>query len=146
MPIIIPSEGGLSMIVPEYQDQSECEQLLALLSRYADVQGVGCVLADAAQIKRLLALYSFRTPARAEQLCAEVSSRYRRELLALYGRAAISRRQSESCYLRLEQQLPLLARVALLRLCQSGALSFSPSQLMLSDGMLLAVLEKELKK
>lgn len=132
------------MIIPEYQDQSECEQLLSLLDRYADIQSIGCVLADAAQIKRLLSLYSFRAPARAEHLCAEVSSRYRKELLSLYGNAALPRRQSESCYLRLEQQLPLLARVALLRLCKAGVLPFSHSQLTLSDGMLLRLLRKEI--
>lgn len=134
------------MIVSEYQDQSECEQLLTLLNRYAAIEGVGCVLADAAQITRLLSLYSFRTPTRAEQLCAEVSSRYRKELLALYGNSALLRRQSESCYLRLEQQLPLLARVALLRLCKAGIFPFSHSQLTLSDGMLLNLLRREIEQ
>lgn len=133
------------MILPAPCEPTECQQMLSLLARYESAANVGCVLADAAQIQRLLTLYSFRSPAPAERLCAEVSSRYRAELLALYGSAALSRRQSESCYLRLEQLLPLLARVAMLRLCRAGALPFSHSQLTLSDGMLLSLLEKEIE-
>lgn len=121
---------------------SECEQLLEQLSRYDAVVSIKAVLRDAKDILRLLALYSFRSPQRAERLCAELSSRYRKEILFLYGSAVLLRRQSDSCYLRLEQLLPVLIRVAALRLSQEGILSLSHAQLMQSDGMLLRLLQK----
>lgn len=125
---------------------SECEQMLALLSRCDKSRCAGGVLRDAQEIRRLLSLYSFRTPHRAERLCAELTSRYRGDILALYGNSVLSRRQSDSAYLRLEQLLSLLVRVAALRLAHEGALSLSHAQLTQSDGMLLALLEKEMQQ
>lgn len=121
----------------------ETEPLFSLLSRLDAQQILRGILADADDILRLLSLYSFRSPQRAERLCAELSSRYRAEALSLYGSAFLLRRQSESCYLRLEQLLSVLARVAALRLVRAGTLSLSPTQLTLSDGMLLRLLKKE---
>ncbi len=121
----------------------ETEQMLALLSRLDTRRHAKDVLADADEIRRLLSLYSFRAPQRAERLCAELSSRYRKEALALYGGSFLLCRQSDSCYLRLEQLLPVLVRVAALRLVHAGALSLSITQLTLGDGMLLHLLEKE---
>lgn len=121
---------------------SECTQMLALLDRFRSVPCVRDVLCDAEEIQRLLALYSFRSPHQADRLAGELSSRYRADILALYGSAGASRRQSENCYLRLEQLSGILVRVAVMRLMQAGMLKLSRSQLMLGDGMLLGVLEK----
>ena len=125
--------------------EHETGQMLALLSRLDPRHCISGVLADAQEICRLLSLYSFRTPQRAERLCAEVSSRYRAEALTLYGGAFLLRRQSDSPYLRLEQLLSLLVRIAALRLSREGILSLSATQLTLSDGMLLALLRNELQ-
>lgn len=135
------------MIAPDFPPaSSECEQMLAMLSRCPGSRCASAVLRDAQEIRRLLALYSFRSPQRAERLCAELSSRYRKEILSLYGRAVLLRRQSDSTYLRLEQLLAQLVRVAALRLIRDGALSLSPAQLTQSDGMLLKLLEKEIQQ
>lgn len=131
------------MIAPDFPPAlSECEQILLLLARRDKSNLLRQVLHDAQEIRRLLSLYSFRSPQRAERLCAEMSSRYHEDILALYGSAAYTRRQSSSVYLRLEQQLPLLARVAALRLSRAGVLNLSSSQLLLSDGMLLCLIQK----
>jgi len=121
----------------------ECERMLALLDRYGGRARTAPVIADAQQLLHLLQLYSFRTSSQAERLCAVLSSRYRREILSLYGAAALLRRQSDSCYMRLEQLLSLLVRVAALRLARDGALPLSHAQLTAGDGMLLCFLEKE---
>ncbi len=123
---------------------SECEQALDLLSRHEHAAAVAGVLNDAQAIRRLLRLYSFSKSEAAERLCAEVSSRYRAEILSLFGNSMLLRRQSSSVYLRLEQLLSQLLRVAMLRLCRKGALPFSPTQLMNGDGMLLHLLQSEL--
>lgn len=122
---------------------SECEQSLMLLARLDKREHISSVLRDAQEIRRLLVFYSFRSLQRAEHLYAEISSRYHEDILSLYGSAAYARRQSSSVYLRLEQQLPLLARIAALRLSRAGVIRLSHSQLMLSDGMLLHLLQKE---
>ena len=121
----------------------ETEQLLTLLSRIHPRRHIKPVLDDAEEICRLLSLYSFRAPHRAERLYTELSSRYREEALSLYGSTFLLRRRSDSAYLCLEQLLPVLIRVAMLRLIRAGALSLSVTQLTLSDGMLLHLLEKE---
>lgn len=123
---------------------SECEQMLELLARQKNARIIDGVLRDAQEIRRLLHLYSFRTSEAAERLCAEISSRYRADILAICSGAMLRSRQSSSVYLRLEQLLGLLVRVALLRLSRAGALSFSQTQLMHSDGMLLHLLKNEL--
>ena len=120
---------------------SDCELLLDLLARIDRRKLSAQVLGDAQEIRRLLSMYSFRSSHRAERLCAEIASRYHEDVLALYGSAAFVRRQSDSCYLRLEQMLPVLARVAALKLSRAGELNVSHSQLMLGDGMLLRQLQ-----
>ena len=122
---------------------SECELLLDLLARLDRRKLSAQVLRDAQEIRRQLSMYSFRSSHHAERLCAEIASRYHEDVLALYGSTAFVHRQSDSCYLRLEQLLPLLARIAALRLSRAGELSISHSQLMLGDGMLLRLLQKE---
>ncbi len=135
------------MIAPDASHiRSESDRMLSLLSRHERLNTVRGVLRDAREVQRLLALYSFRSPQRAERLCAELSSRYRPDILALYGSGALSRRQSSSVYLRLEQLLSLLLRVAALRLVRAGALSLSVTQLTQSDAMLLHLLESQNEK
>ena len=124
---------------------SECEQMLDLLARHKSAPAIADILADAREIRLLLSRYSFRTPETAERLCAEISSRYRAEILTLSGNSMLLRRQSSSVYLRLEQLLSLLVRVALLRLSRTGALNVSQTQLMHSDGMLLVLLQSRLQ-
>lgn len=123
--------------------QHETEEILALLSRLDTRRCAKEVLDDAGKICRLLSLYSFRSPQQAEHLCTELTSRYRKDALTLYGSAFLLHRQSDSCYLRLEQLLSLLLRAAALRLVCAGCLSLSPMQLTQSDGMLLQLLSKE---
>ena len=123
---------------------SECEQTLDLLARHKNARAIDSILRDAQEIRRLLHLYSFRTPEAAERLCAEISSRYRADILAICSGAMLRSRQSSSVYLRLEQLLGLLVRVALLRLSRTGVLALSPTQLMHSDEMLLYLLKNEL--
>lgn len=141
------TEGGLPLIAANpSRAPHETEQMLSLLSRLDTRCQARDVLDHAEEICRLLSLYSFRAPQRADRLCAELSSRYRKDALALYGSAFLLRRQSDSAYLRLEQLLPVLIRVAALRLVRAGILSLSLTQLTLSDGMLLRLLEKEAKQ
>ncbi|MBR5288416.1 MAG: hypothetical protein IKU34_07505 [Clostridia bacterium] len=123
---------------------SECELALDLLSRHHCAAVIDGIVRDAQEVRRLLHLYSFRKNESAEQLCAEISSRYREEILRACSGAMLLRRQSSSVYLRLEQLLSQLLRVAVLRLSLTGALSLSQTQLMHSDGMLLHLLRREL--
>jgi hypothetical protein len=109
-------------------------------------EDIADILRDAREIRLLLSRYSFRTPEAAERLCAGISSRYRQEMLSICSGAMLRSRQSSSVYLRLEQLLGQLMRVALLRLSRAGALPLSPTQLMHSDGMLLALLRNETQK
>ena len=125
---------------------TECELMLDLLSRHKSAPLIAGILRDAQDIRRLLHLHSFRKSESAERLCAEISSRYREEILSLSSGSMLLRRQSSSVYLRLEQLLGHLVRVALLRLSREGVLSFSHTQLMHSDGMLLALLMNEAQK
>jgi len=125
---------------------SECELALDLLSRSNNAAAIADILRDAQQIRRLVHLYSFRTPETAERLCAEIAARYRREMLSLCSGAILLRRQSSSVYLRLEQLLSQLLRVAIMRLSRAGALPISHTQLMHGDGMLLALLMDHSKK
>lgn len=125
---------------------SECELLLDLLSRHKYTQKIRPILRDAQDIRRMMHLYSFRSPRQAEALCTALTSRYREAQLAIYGIASLPPQQSSSVYLRLEQLLSLLARAALLHLSRSGDLPFSNVQLTQSDEMLLYLLKKEIQK
>ena len=101
---------------------------------------------DSPFYRRMMHLYSFRSPRQAEALCTALASRYREAQLAIYGIASLPPQQSSSVYLRLEQLLSLLARAALLHLSRSGDLPFSNVQLTQSDEMLLHLLKKEIQK
>ena len=123
---------------------TECELLLDLLSRHKSAPSIAGILRDTQDIRRLLHLHSFRKSESAERLFSEISSRYRKEILALSSGSVLLCRQSSSVYLRLEQLLGQLVRVALLRLSREGVLPISHTQLMHSDGMLLQLIKKEL--
>jgi len=122
---------------------SECEQLLSLLSRYEAHPCIRRVLEDAREICRLLRLYSFRSSHHPEKLLSELAARYRPEILSLYGNAVLPRRESSSCYLRLEALAPMLIRVAMRRLILEHKLPLTLTQLTLSDGILVRLLQKE---
>ncbi|MDO5377469.1 MAG: hypothetical protein Q4G52_03950 [Clostridia bacterium] len=127
-------------MIARYESLTECEQLLDLLSVYAPHPCVAHVFSDIAEVQRLLQLYSFKTPQLADRLCEMLTSRYRYEIYALYG-APLSARQTDSSYLRLEQLLGSLVRVAAMRLACEGELSLTPSQIASSDGLLLRSLK-----
>lgn len=127
------------MIAP-YESLTDCEQLVELLHAYAAEPCVARVLADIADVQRLLQLYSFKTPQLADRLCEMLASRYRYEIYALYG-APLGARQTDSSYLRLEQLLGSLVRVAALRLACEGKLALSPTKITASDGLLLRSLK-----
>lgn len=123
-------------LIAKHESLTEREQLLDLLFVYAQRPCVAHVFSDIAEIQRLLELYSFKTPQLADRLCEMLTSRYRYEIYALYG-APLSSRQIESSYLRLEQLLSSLIRVAVMRLACEGELSLTRSQIASSDGLLL---------
>lgn len=125
---------------------SECELLLDLLSRHKNAQSIASILRDAQEIRQLLHLYSFRSSQRAETLYDTLASRYRKDMLAVYGSTSHPPYQTSSVYLRLEQLLSLIARAALLHLCRSGDLPFSKTQLTQSNGMLLHLLRQEMQQ
>jgi len=132
----------LTAVTP-FHVQHETQEILALISRLDACRCAKEAIDDAERICRLLSLYSFRSTQQAERLCTELTSRYRKDALALYGSAFLLHRQSDSCYLRLEQLLSLVLRAAALRLVRAGNLSLSHIQLTQSDGMLLHLLSKE---
>lgn len=119
---------------------TDIERILALMERYRTHACVNQVFSDIDEIQRLLEYYSFRTPQLADRYAEQLLSRYRYEIFALYGMSSISRRQADSSYLRLQQLLSSLARVALMRLCCEGALALSHSQIASSDGLLYLTL------
>ena len=130
-------------MIARNETQGYCERILTLLEPFHNDACVSGVFADIAEIQRLLEYYSFRTPHLADRFADRLSSRYRYEIFAIYGTSELLRRQTESSYLRLEQLLPTLVRVALMRLCCEGKLSLSRTQVAQSDGMLYLALKKE---
>lgn len=128
-------------LIAQYESLTECEQLIDLLSAYASQPCAAHVFADIAEVQRLLQLYSFRTPQLADRLCEMMTSRYRYEIYALYDGAPYGARQTESSYLRLQQLLGSLVRVAAMRLSCEGELPLSRSQIASSDGLLLRSLK-----
>ena len=122
------------------QTPNECEQIYDLLLPYADMPGVRRVLQDAQEVSRLLALYSFRPPQLADRLYDMLWERYRYEIYALYGGHAL-RRQTDSSYIRLQQLLSALLRVAASRACSEGRLALTPSQIAQGDGLFLRALQ-----
>lgn len=136
----LPDNGGLPLIARN-EPQTECEQLLSLLAGYEKERCICGVLKDITQIRRLLALYSFRTPYPAERLADQLTEHYRPEILAVYGTTPYFPKRTDSGYLRLEQLLSALLRVALMRLSRAGVLPLSRSQIAQSDGLLLLTLK-----
>lgn len=132
------------MIARNEPQTTPCEQLLELLEAYRNERCISGVLADISEIRRLLTLYSFRTPQPAERLADQLTEHYRPELLAIYGMTQFSQKRTDSSYLRLEQLLSSLLRVALLRLSHHRLVSLTPSQLAQSDGLLLQTLQRML--
>lgn len=120
---------------------SDCEQIIELLSRYASNLCAAPVLRDIREVQRLLNYYSFRTPQLADRFADQLSARYRYEMFGLYPSSGSPRRQPDSSYLRLQQLLGALVRVAAARLCCEGELSLTPAQISASDGLLLLALQ-----
>ena len=130
-------------MIARTENASDIDLILDLLSPYRLNPCAARVFSDIDEIERLLDYYSFRTPQLAERFADRLSSLYRYEIFALYGTAFLKGKQSESSYLRLQQLLASLVRVAVMRLCCEGILSLSPSQVASSDGLLLLALQKE---
>lgn len=122
---------------------TDCERILALLSRYQHIPCVRPVFSDILEIQRLLTYYSFRAPQLADRFADQLSARYRYEIYALYGPSLLKRRRSDSSYLCLQHLLGSLIRVAVMRLCCEGVLSLSRTQIASGDGLLLLALTNE---
>lgn len=133
-------------MIAKTEQISDIDRTLELLSPHAHDACVVHVFSDIEEIQRLLEFYSFKTPQLAERFVDRLSSRYRYEIFALYGTAFLSNRQSDSSYLRLEQLLSSLVRVAVTRLCCEGVYNLSPTQIAASDGLLYLALKKETEK
>ena len=133
--------------------------LCALLKRYhgeyALLVSVGTGLLIAAQlfsslipvldeINRLMEYYSFKTPQLADRFADLLEGRYRYEIFAIYGPSLLLRKSSDSSYLRLDQLLSSLIRVAVLRLCCEGIYSLTSSQIASGDGLLYLALQKQI--
>lgn len=129
-------------MIARSETQSDCERMLDLLDVYRTDACAACVFSDIAEIQRLLEYYSFRTPQLADRFADRLSSRYRYEIFAIYGMAELSRRQTDSSYLRLSQLLSSLIRVAVMRLCCEGKLRLSVTQVASSDALLCSLLQK----
>ena len=88
--------------------------------------------------------YSFRTPQLADRFADMLEARYRYEIFAIYGPSLLLRRSSDSSYLRLDQLLSSLIRVAVLRLCCEGIYSLTSAQIASGDGLLCLALQKQM--
>lgn len=60
------------------------------------------------------------------------------------ARSLLLRKSSDSSYLRLDQLLSSLIRVAVLRLCCEGIYSLTSSQIASGDGLLYLALQKQI--
>ena len=119
-------------MIARTETHSDRERILALLSPRSTDACVRQVFADIDEINRLMEYYSFRTP------------RYRYEIFAIYGPSLLLRRSSDSSYLRLDQLLSSLIRVAVLRLCCEGIYSLTSAQIASGDGLLCLALQKQM--
>lgn len=133
-------------MIAKTEQISDIDRILELLMPHVHDACVSQVFSDIEEIQRLLEFYSFKTPQLAERFADRLSSRYRYEIFALYGTAFLSNRQSDSSYLRLEQLLSSIVRVAVTRLCCEGVYTLSPTQIAASDGLLYLALKKEVEK
>ena len=85
-----------------------------------------------------------RTPQLADRFADMLEARYRYEIFAIYGPSLLLRRSSDSSYLRLDQLLSSLIRVAVLRLCCEGIYSLTSAQIASGDGLLCLALQKQM--
>ena len=122
---------------------SDRDRILSLLSAHRTDTCVRSVFTDIDEINRLMEYYSFRTPQLADRFIEKLESRYRYEIFAIYGSSLLLRKSSDSSYLRLDQLLSSLIRVAVLRLCAEGVYSLSATQIASGDGLLYLSLQKQ---
>ena len=115
-------------MIARTETHSDRERILALLSPRSTDACVRQVFADIDEINRLMEYYSFRTPQLADRFADMLEARYRYEIFAIYGPSLLLRRSSDSSYLRLDQLLSSLIRVAVLRLCCEGIYSLTSAQ------------------
>ncbi len=131
-------------LIARTETHTDRERILALLSPRSTDACVRQVFADIDEINRLMEYYSFRTPQLADRFADLLESRYRYEIFAIYGPSLLLRKSSDSSYLRLDQLLSSLIRVAILRLCCEGIYSLTSSQIASSDGLLYLALQKQM--
>ena len=131
-------------MIARTETHSDRERILALLSPRSADACVRQVFADIDEINRLMEYYSFRTPQLADRFADMLEARYRYEIFAIYGPSLLLRRSSDSSYLRLDQLLSSLIRVAVLRLCCEGIYSLTSAQIASGDGLLCLALQKQI--
>ena len=131
-------------MIARTETHSDRERILALLSPRSTDACVRQVFADIDEINRLMEYYSFRTPQLADRFADMLEARYRYEIFAIYDPSLLLRRSSDSSYLRLDQLLSSLIRVAVLRLCCEGIYSLTSAQIACGDGLLCLALQKQM--
>ena len=102
-------------MIARTETHTDRERILALLSPRSTDACVRQVFSDIDEINRLMEYYSFRTPQLADRFADLLEGRYRYEIFAIYGPSLLLRKSSDSSYLRLDQLLSSLIRVAVLR-------------------------------
>ena len=131
-------------LIARTETHTDRERILALLSPRSTDACVRQVFSDIDEINRLMEYYSFRTPQLADRFADLLEGRYRYEIFAIYGPSLLLRQSSDSSYLRLDQLLSSLIRVAVLRLCCEGIYSLTSSQIASGDGLLYLALQKQI--
>ena len=131
-------------MIARTETHTDRERILALLSPRSTDACVRQVFSDIDEINRLMEYYSFRTPQLADRFADLLEGRYRYEIFAISGPALLRRKSSDSSYLRLDQLLSSLIRVAVLRLCCEGIYSLTSSQIASGDGLLYLALQKQI--
>jgi len=128
-------------LIARTETHTDRERILALLSPRSTDACVRQVFSDIDEINRLMEYYSFRTPQLADRFADLLEGRYRYEI---FGPSLLLRKSSDSSYLRLDQLLSSLIRVAVLRLCCEGIYSLTSSQIASGDGLLYLALQKQI--
>lgn len=131
-------------LIARTETHTDRERILALLSPRSTDACVRQVFSDIDEINRLMEYYSFRTPQLADRFADLLEGRYRYEIFAIYGPSLLLHKSSDSSYLRLDQLLSSLIRVAVLRLCCEGIYSLTSSQIASGDGLLYLALQKQI--
>ena len=131
-------------LIARTETHTDRERILALLSPRSTDACVRQVFSDIDEINRLMEYYSFRTPQLADRFADLLEGRYRYEIFAIYGPSLLLRKSSDSSYLRLDQLLSSLIRVAVLRLCCEGIYSLPSSQIASGAGLLYLALQKQI--